>query len=163
MTNLYIDFDGVIMDTNTKITSLLKEFNINLDDYDEKINFLSTLKWDQLLNQSNEISNAFQNIQTLAESGIYNVSILTHVCSEQEGKEKEKLIKQKIGNISVIPVPKHQEKCFFVDPKNAILVDDYSKNLELWEENGGIGIKFTNKEYDKFKAIYNLSDILNIF
>ena len=163
MTNLYIDFDGVIMDTNKAITSLLEEYNISSENNEEKLEFLSKVNWHQLLNQSNEISNAFKNIQTLAQSGTYNVSILTHVCSEHESIEKTKLINEKIGNVSVIPVPRHQEKCNYVDPKNAILVDDYTKNLELWEQNGGIGIKFTNKEYNKFKSIYDLSDILNIF
>ena len=92
MTNLYIDFDGVIMDTNKAITSLLEEYNISSENNEEKLEFLSKVNWHQLLNQSNEISNAFKNIQTLAQTGIYNVSILTHVCSEHESIEKTKLI-----------------------------------------------------------------------
>lgn len=162
MKKVYIDFDGVIMNTNNAITNLLDNHQIDRTNYDETFNFLKKIKWDELLKECDEISNAFFHLKNLNESSDFSVAILTHVCSEEEANEKKKLLLDKVGNLNVIPVPRNIDKCHYVDPKNSILVDDYSKNLELWQQNGGISIKFTNKQYDKFKAIYNLSDIRNL-
>lgn len=64
-----------------------------------------------------------------------------------------------MGNLELIPVPREIDKCNYVEPKDSILIDDYSKNLELWEASGGVGIKFSDKEHHKFKSLYNLIDI----
>ena len=50
-----------------------------------------------------------------------------------------------------------------VNPKGAILVDDFMPNLEYWYEMGGIPIKFsdTNKEC-KFTKINDLLELLEI-
>ncbi len=162
MKKLYIDFDGVIMNTNNAITNLLDEHQVDRTNYDETVNFLKKINWDKLLKECDEISNAFSHLKTLNDSNDFNVAILTHVCSEEEANEKKKLLTNKVGNLNVIPVPRNIDKCHYVDPKDSILIDDYSKNLELWQQNGGISIKFTNKEYDKFKSIYNLGDIINL-
>lgn len=161
MKKLYIDFDGVIMSTNDGINNLLYENNIDINSYNERIAFLKNVEWDLLLKKSTEISNAFNNLEILRNSNLFELAILTHVCSDKEAEEKRKLIFEKIGDIEVISVPRHHEKCDFVDPTNAILVDDYTKNLELWEKNGGISIKFTNKKYSKFKSTYNLLELLD--
>lgn len=41
-------------------------------------------------------------------------------------------------------VPYGHDKNDFVDAKDCILIDDFSKNLFSWEESGGIGIKYIN-------------------
>ena len=53
-------------------------------------------------------------------------------------------------------------KCDIVDCKNTILVDDYTRNLELWENKGGIPIKFstTDKIYP-YISINNLKFLLD--
>lgn len=162
MKNLYIDFDGVIMNTNNEIENLFKEFQIDLNNYEETLKFCQNMKWNNILEKSNEISNAFFHLNALVKSEEFNVSVLTHVCSNEEANEKRKILLEKVGNINVIPVPREIDKCNYVDPKDSILIDDYTKNLELWEQNGGIGIKFTNKDYDKFKSTYNLGEIFNL-
>lgn len=162
MKKLYIDFDGVIMTTNKNIDELILNNKLHLKTQDEIMKFIQNIQWENLLESSDEISDAFTHLQTLNNSDDFSVSILTHVCSIQEAEAKKKLLSKKVGNIEVIPVPKTQEKCHFVDPTNAILVDDYTKNLELWEQHGGIGIKFTDKEHTKFKATYNLKDLFDI-
>ena len=162
MKNLYIDFDGVIMNTNRAITSLIEKSEIDKNNFAETHKFCSELQWDILLNDCDEISNAFFHLNELVKSGIFNVAILTHVCSDHEAQEKKNLINEKVQNLNVIPVPKEIDKCNYVNPKDSILVDDYTKNIELWEENGGIGIKFTDKDDDKFKTTYSLGEIINL-
>ena len=91
MKKLYIDFDGVIMNTNNAITNLLDEHQVDRTNYDETVNFLKKINWDKLLKECDEISNAFSHLKTLNDSNDFNVAILTHVCSEEEANEKKKL------------------------------------------------------------------------
>ena len=162
MKKLYIDFDGVIMNTNKSITNLLDKHKIDRTNFNETKEFLTNINWEEILKESSEISNAFFHLKEIKSKGVFNVAILTHVCTTKEAELKRKVILDNVGNLELIPVPREIDKCHYVDPKDAILIDDYSKNLELWEANGGIGIKFTDKEYNKFKSIYNLSDIFKL-
>ena len=46
----------------------------------------------------------------------------------------------------------------------AILVDDYSGNLKLWKEAGGIAVKFSKvKEESEYINITSLEELLEIF
>lgn len=154
---IYIDFDGVIMNTNKSITKLLDVNKVNRTNFGETVKFLTTLNWEEILNESNEINNAFHYLKEINNK--LDVAILTHVSSEKEIKLKKQIILDNVGNLELIPVPREIDKCNYVDAKDSILIDDYSKNLELWEVSGGVGIKFSNKEHHKFKSLYNLIDI----
>ena len=63
MKKLYIDFDGVIMNTNNAITNLLDEHQVDRTNYDETVNFLRKINWDKLLKECDEISNAFSHLK----------------------------------------------------------------------------------------------------
>lgn len=154
---IYIDFDGVIMNTNKSITKLLDVNKVDRTNFRETVKFLTTLNWEEILNESNEINNAFHYLKEINNK--LDVAILTHVSSEKEIKLKKQIILDNVGNLELIPVPREIDKCNYVDAKDSILIDDYSKNLELWEVSGGVGIKFSNKEHHKFKSLYNLIDI----
>jgi len=160
MINLYIDFDGVIVDTINETYEMMRQKNINLNDSDKVINFYKELDWVKLLNNTKEINNAFENIKKLQESGIYNPCILTTVNSLNEINAKVSFIRSKNKLINIICTPKEVDKCKMVNSRNAILVDDYSKNLDAWIQNGGIGIKFSNKIGNKYKTISSLKELL---
>ncbi len=49
-----------------------------------------------------------------------------------------------------------KDKGYKID-KNAILIDDYSKNIFQWEENGGTAIKFINNFNNKRGLEYKYS------
>ena len=50
-----------------------------------------------------------------------------------------------------------------VHTKGAILIDDYSGNLREWENEGGIGIRFSTKLNGKgFRVIDKLDQILDM-
>ena len=77
---------------------------------------------------------------------------------------KTNLIDKHIPGLNVIPVYRPLRKDEAVNPKGAILIDDYGKNLETWEEFGGIGVKFSidnDKKYN-FHQIDHISKIINI-
>lgn len=167
MTNLYIDFDGVIMNTIEISYSELRK--IGLDDKEPKDQqairkYYSEIDWNILLNEKASIINdAMDCIQQILDSELYEVTILSHVNSLHEAVEKVKYIRKYFRDITVIPVPREISKTEMVHTVGAILVDDYVGNLQEWKEAGGIGIKFSTKLNGKgFVVIDKLDQLLDI-
>ena len=160
---LYIDFDGVIMDTINVTYRLIHEQGIDLKNNEEVANFYRFLDWKNLLSITEEISDGFNCIQKIIDSNLFDVSILTHVNSLDEAVEKVKFIRKHTDDITIIPVPKAISKTKMVHTKDAILIDDYSSNLTEWEASGGIGIRFNEKLNGKgFRVINKLDQILEV-
>lgn len=158
MQKLYLDCDGVILDTISFTYKIIKERGISEDKVDD---FFKNLCWDNLIEEAGEIDNAINKIKELSKH--FDVKILTHVNSEQEIRAKFKYFSKVLPDIKLNIVPKIIRKGDIVDPKGAILVDDFSSNLEYWEEMGGISVKFSdsNKE-SRFIKITDLLDLLTI-
>lgn len=161
-TKLYIDFDGVILDTITLSYQLLEK--ADLKTREEITRFYQTLDWSYLLENAPELNDSFNCIKGLIESNKFDISILTHVNSKNEEERKRELLSEKLPGLKVNCCPKVINKCDFVDPVNAILVDDYSGNLELWQQNGGISIKYSdnNKKNEQFITITSLDQLHHI-
>ena len=158
---LYIDFDGVIMDTINVTYKLIHEQGIDLNDNVRVNNFYCSLDWKNLLSITSEINDGFNCIQKLVDSNLFDISILTHVNSLDEAKVK--FIRKHTEDLTIIPVPKAISKTKMVHTKGAILIDDYTSNLTEWEEAGGIGIRFNEKLNGKgFKVINKLDQILEM-
>ena len=134
---IYIDFDGVLVDTTIYIRQSLEKVENNIE-------ILKTLPWNKMLNICCEINNNISIIKKLSEKT--NVVILTHVYSEFEEIEKKKYIYENISGIEVIAVPYYINKNDAVDAKNNILIDDYKHNITKWNEAGGIGIHFNTTQ-----------------
>ena len=165
MKNLYIDFDGVILDTITPVYKLAKKLNLDVKTQTKEIGLLySKIDWETLIEESEELSNSITSIKKLKESGKFNISILTHINSLKEAKAKIEFINNLFDDLTIIPVPKSCPKTMMTQTKNAILVDDYSGNLRTWQEAGGIPVKYT-KEHEEceFINITSLKDLLEIF
>ncbi len=167
MRNLYIDFDGVIMNTIEISYAELKK--IGLDDKDPKDQkavrkYYADIDWNILLNEKASIINdAIGCIQKILDSELYKVTILSHVISLQEAVEKVKYIRKYFRDITVIPVPREISKTEMVHTEGDILVDDYVGNLQEWKDAGGIGIKFSTKLNGKgFVVIDKLDQLLDM-
>lgn len=162
MKNLYIDFDGVILDTISITYKMLEENNIERSTKEAE-EFYAKLDWKKLLRETPIINDAFNCIERLIESGLFDISILTHVNSLNEAVEKVNYIRKFLKDITVIPVPKAISKTKMVHTEGAILIDDYANNLREWESEGGIGIRFSTKLSGKgFKVIDRLDQILDM-
>ena len=159
MTKLYLDCDGVILDTINMSYKMLKEKGIEREE--EKKDFYRNLSWEELIIEAGEINNATDKIKKLTE--IYDVAILTHVISEGEIIAKENYFKAVLPNVKVISVPKGTKKADAVDPKGNILVDDFLGNLDYWHEKGGISIKFSDSGKECiYQTITDLSELLKL-
>lgn len=163
MRNLYIDFDGVIMDTIDIMYRMMDEQEIDKKNNDEVRKFYENIDWKKLLKEADEINGSFEKVKKLNDSPNFNVSILTHVNSLNEAIEKVKFIRKYYKDITVIPVPKAISKTKMVHTKNAILVDDYTGNLVEWKSEDGIGIKFSVKPKEsEFPVINDLDDLFHM-
>lgn len=167
MKNLYIDFDGVIMNTITITYEELKRIGLDfnkVEDQNRIREYYSEIDWNHLLNKKATIINdAFDCIKKIISSNRYYVTILSHVNSLSEAEEKVKFIRKHLSDITIIPVPRTLSKTEMVNAKGAILVDDYAENLNEWKKAGGIGIKFSTDLNGKgFIVIDKLSQILEI-
>ena len=146
MIKLYLDFDGVILDTIDVTYKMFKDNDIHSDIRD----FYKSLDWDYVLNISRPINDSINCINRIVKSKLYDVNILTHVVTTKEASAKKKFVNDNLPAVKLITVDRDIDKCDVVDCENAILVDDYMGNLELWKEKGGFSIKFSDKgkEYD---------------
>lgn len=165
MKNLYIDFDGVILDTLPPVYNLAKKLNLDYKTQHKEMSMLfSKLDWETLIDESPALNDSINGIKKLATSGKFNISILTHVNSLKEAKAKIKFLDEITSDLTIIPVPKDVPKTMMTQTVGAILVDDFSGNLKLWTEAGGISVKFTKeKEESEYLNITSLEELLDMF
>ena len=164
MKNLYIDFDGVILDTITPVYNLAKKLNLDVKTQTKEVGLLySKIDWETLIDESPALSDSIDNIKKLKDSKKFNISILTHVNSLKEAKAKIEFINSLFNDLTIIPVPKACSKTMMTQTEGAILVDDYSGNLKEWQESGGIAVKFVKDiENGKYTEITSLEELLDM-
>lgn len=165
MKNLYIDFDGVILDTIPVLDKLLIDNNIDLTNEEKIRSFFAEINWEEIVRTTPEINDSIKSIRKLRKSKKFNISILTHINSLQEGIAKIRFLEEKLPDITKIIVPKVISKTMMLETKDAILVDDYGKNLDEWSNEGGISIKFSLKidKVYKYQSISKLDQLLDLF
>lgn len=180
--NLYIDCDGVILNTiiisyrELRKLGYLDENYKKIEKYTKEISeYFRDLDWKKRLSEASEINNSISAIRKIIQSGKFqNVQILTHINSPSEGLDKKVYFERILPDVPVRLVTMHVSKADAVDPTNSILIDDHSPNLVDFEEKGGLGIKFDEDKTEDYRShiqngktyefltINNLEDILNI-
>lgn len=162
----YIDFDGVIMDTEDLLFYFyrkMKEKGVKLD----KLKYIQNFDWDVLLNEAKDIDDAIEVLKTMKDA-----AILTKIHSmENEGCAKVKFLREHGVKNEIILVPYQLKKVELVNPFGNILIDDNISNLNEWHNKGGIPIYFnkdnldvdtwgiTNEIYPKIKSLKQLNNI----
>ena len=164
MSRLYIDFDGVVLNTIPMLYAALEASGADTKVEKEIARFFSTYDFDMVINDDNILNDSINCINKLINSKKFEVAFLTHVNSLAEGICKINYLKTKFkDNVTIIITPKEISKTQMVHSKGAILVDDYSGNLTEWENAGGIAIRFSNELESKgFRVINKLDELLNI-
>ena len=164
MKQLYIDFDGVILDTMTRSYEELKKENIDIKNQENVMEFFRNLDWKKLIEETDEINDSINEIKKICDSKKFNVYILTHINSTNEMIEKIKYLHKNLPQVTVVSVPKEIPKTEVVNPSAAILIDDYSGNIKEWQKKLGIGIKFVKElEGSDYPEITHLSEVINMF
>lgn len=165
---VYVDFDGVILDT----LSLLFDDNYykiqNSLNFDKK-KYMQEVNWEHLLLKSKVINNSLEILSELQDK----ITILTKINSlDNEGIAKIKFLRSHGIYSDVILVPYNLKKSDVVNAKNNILIDDTIHNLDDWYLDGGTSIFFNkdnmdkdnwgnvNSKYKKIKDLEYLKDII---
>lgn len=163
--NLYIDFDGVILDTIPILNQLKLDNNIDEKDEMAKRKLFASINWEELVRTTPQINDSIKCIEKLRKSKKFNIAILTHINSLQEAVAKINFLEEMLPDITKIIVPKEISKTMMLETKNAILVDDYGVNLDEWSSEGGIAIKFSTKigKKYKYKSISKLDELIDMF
>lgn len=160
--NLYIDFDGVILDTITPQYKEIEEKQITKDE--DLLEFFQTYNWNSIIDDKYIINNAMENIKQIIDSNKFNLSILTHVNSLPEAVLKVKYLRKYFKDITIIPCPKEISKTKMVHSKDSILIDDYAGNLREWAKEGGIPVRFSQKGNGKgYQVVKELNQIIDMF
>lgn len=150
----YIDFDGVILDTEELLFYEWRKNPYRHELTEEvKINYIKNSDWRTIINESPVINDAINILNNMD----YNKSaILTKVHSLKEGYEKIRYLKGKGVRQDVILVPYTFKKIDVVNPNGNILIDDSLKNLDEWCVAKGYPMFFdkNNNNIDSW-GIYN--------
>ena len=110
MKRLYIDFDGVVMDSIPLLYAALEASGADYSVEEERRRFFSTYDFDLVINDDNILNDSIGCINKLIESNMFEISFLTHVNSLQEGISKINYLREKFKNITIIIVPKEISK-----------------------------------------------------
>lgn len=154
---IFIDFDGVIFDTEKRVVERKNE-NPNLT-WNE---FFANLDWFQLLDEAKVINNAIDYILD-GQTRTKQLAVLTKIHTLLEMEAKTKALRSRKIKIPILFVPPHIKKSQIYLPNNGeILIDDSIKNLIDWKEKGGSGIYFNEElvSTQEFMTIKTLEKIL---
>ncbi len=164
MKQLYIDFDGVILDTIAKTYKVMEDKGIDIKDQEKVKDFYRNVDWKKLIEETDVINDSINEIKKICDSKKFNVYILTHINSTKEMIEKIKFLHKELPQVTVVSVPKELPKTEVVNPSAAILIDDYSGNIKEWQKKLGIGIKFVKEhENSDYPEITHLSEVIDMF
>lgn len=163
----YIDFDGVVFDTD-KLLFDSNYYKAKLDKNFNKEKYVQNIDWYNLILNSEEINNAIKTLKELKKS-----IILTKVNSlNNEGVAKIRILRELEIKNNIILVPFICKKTDIVDAYGNVLVDDTVHNLDDWKKDKGIPIFFNkdnldidnwnnvNKEYKKIKSLEYLKEVI---
>ncbi len=165
MRRLYIDFDGVVMDTIPTLYRDLEKKGISLED-DESVRsaFFAEYDFSQVIKDKYILNDSINCINKLIRSKRFEISFLSHINSLREGTVKIRYLRRHFKNITIILVPRGVSKTKMVHSKDAILVDDFSGNLREWNETGGIAVRFSKDLESKgYKVVDRLDKLLDMF
>ena len=165
MSRLYIDFDGVVMDTIPLLYDELKKQNVKMGDEENIHKVFASFDYGTIIKDKNILNDSINCIHKLLDSKRFEISFLSHINSLEEGIVKVKYLRRHFkDNISIILVPSGIAKPKMVHSEGAILVDDFSGNLKSWSESGGISIRFSKELESKgYKVIDRLDALLDMF
>lgn len=158
---VYVDFDGVILDTDFIID---RDYS-KIDDI-KRSDFIKNYDWNKLVNEASVINNSLDNLK----NSKFDTYILSKISSMNEGIAKVNYLRDNGVLTNIHLVPTKVSKSDVVSPEGNILIDDKVYNLDEWEEKGGISIFFNkdNLDYDirgnkniKYKKISNLDILLS--
>ena len=107
MKRLYIDFDGVVMDTIPLLYNELEKNGVQLGEEEEIKRVFGSFDFSTIIKDKNILNDSIDCIQKLLDSKRFEIAFLSHVNSLAEGEVKIKYLRKHFkDNITIIIVPK---------------------------------------------------------
>ena len=156
MQKIYLDCDGVILNTENSLFEKYKNMQQN-DISINKSDYLRTFDWASWLYYCGDINNA---INILLNYDPTNIEILTKVHSIEEASAKINYFRYKNIKNNIIIVPSNINKNYVVGANGNILVDNSLINLSSWSFANGIPVYF-GEESILYPSITSLDEILD--
>ncbi len=155
MNKIYIDFDGVLLDTWEYILKKYYDIYNTKEIIDSNLRKLMIdIGWDKIIKNSNEINDNIKKLKLLSKK--YYICVLSKINSSIEEQIKRKFLLNN-GIVNMCFVPYDHPKSRYAVSKENILIDDDIKNLDDWSEHGGKSI-FFNKNLNNVDSYGNLND-----
>ena len=149
MKRIFIDFDGVIIDTQYDIERIKVSEYKNLT-WEE---FSKAYDWNSFYANAKIINDSINILKNIKDD---NVFIITKTDSIKEQEAKLRFLRENGINLSVFFVPFSLNKSSIINPnENDYLIDDNQNNISEWTNMGGCGIYF-----DSTKKLDNLMEDL---
>lgn len=128
---LYLDCDGVILNTMDEALLMMKSLNMNVDDPKEVNHFFINVNWKFLVYHAGMIDDSIEKIIKIEEKKYYrDVVILTKLSGNKYEEEiKKTLFNRLLPNIKVITLKLWENKDEIVNPVGNILIDDSISNV----------------------------------
>ncbi len=148
---IYIDFDGVILNTDPLLFyEWRKQPNHLTLSESTKIKYMQEQDWNYIINNSPVINDSIYYLQNMDPT---SNSILTKVHSMIEAYEKTIWLRKNNIKLPIIIVPYYFKKTDIVNASGNTLIDDALCNLDDWKSFGGIPIffDFDDDNYDTFQ------------
>lgn len=137
----YIDFDGVILDTEDVLFYDWRHYpeRFNMP-WDSEARYVERANWVYILEKSPIINDS---IDILKEMDYRDTAILTKVHSlDNEGAAKIRYLREQGVKQDIILVPYYLRKTDVVRAQDNTLIDDSVRNLVEWESLGGYPMFF---------------------
>ena len=163
---LYLDCDGVILDTIDEAYCMMKELGLDTSDQILVNKFFRMVDWNILILRAGILKDSISKIKKIITSATFkDVVILTKISGNlNEESVKRTLFNKLLPGVRVITVNFNDNKDEVVDPINNILVEDTLSNALRWRNAGGIGLYFVKENPDFLNdEIADLSEITSAF
>ena len=152
---IYFDMDGVLADFDRGTKELANFENISQNekrpkDFDDKL-WEALKKVPHFYWQLEPMPGAIELFRQIYEEFGDKCEILTGIPKPERGivtakEDKEKWVAKYLSEDVKVHAVLRKDKVNYCTGKDCILIDDYLKNVNEWEKNGGTGIAFENSE-----------------
>lgn len=168
METTYIDCDGVIIDSDSRLKYMKERAGFTEHTRESYYKYFEYAdnhvdEWNYIIKDADQINNSVDIIKQLEELK-KKIVILTKIHSLYEMNIKLDVLRNKWNIKSdIIFVPPYASKDSIVNPINNTLIDDQKENIIHWNEAGGLGLLFDKDiEKDTPNKIKSLKSLLDI-
>lgn len=151
---IYFDLDGVLADFDRGVEEILGLLALpqtaKTEAQDDEL-FAAMAKADHFYDHLNFMPGAEEMFRKIYDKYGDKVEILSGIPKPRRnvvtaGADKRSWVKRELSDKLVVNIVYREEKKDYCTGKDCILIDDFEKNIQEWEQMGGTGILYTDPD-----------------